>query len=99
MNTISKLIATTALAFGTMGAAQAGQFITDEYPGPFATFTQQEIDNAKAKADDSQYPYVFQGEFLVDNPKYRSAAKPLTRAEVRAAIPASRRFDYISIGG
>lgn len=91
MNTIAKIIVTTGLAFGAL-SAQAATGIHDTYPGDFQKATSGPV----VAVDDSQLPYIFQGEFLIDNPKYVGVKR--TVAEVRAEIPRQRQLNVYSVG-
>lgn len=88
MNTIAKIIVSTTLGLAALGA-QAGQ---DNYPGDFAKASGKPA----VAVDDSQQPYVFQGEFLIDNPKYVSTSRSV--AEVRAEIPRQRVVSVLTVG-
>lgn len=98
MNTLNKALIASILALGT-AAAQAE---SPNYPGwststvsPKATMAEMGQDKA-GMTTAAPSPYVFMGEFLIDNPAYRMTSKP--SAEIRAGIPKQRVADVYSVG-
>ncbi len=88
MNTIAKILASATLAVVAF-SAQAEDLT---YPGPIVKST------VNTAAANQESPYVFQGEALVDNPKFMSA-KSVAAAEVRKDIMKARRvLDASTIG-
>jgi hypothetical protein len=88
MNTIAKILASATLAVAAF-SAQAEDLT---YPGPIVKSTMSTV------AANQESPYVFQGEALLENPKFMSA-KSATAAEVRKDIMKARRvLDASTIG-
>ncbi len=88
MNTIAKILVSASLAVAAF-SAQAEDL---SYPGPIVKST------VSTAAANQESPYVFQGEALLDNPKFMSA-KSVPAAEVRKDITKARRVvDASTIG-
>lgn len=99
MNTLNKALIASILALGTVAAhAESPLYPSWTAPTESAKATMTGMSQSKASmATPSQSPYVFQGEFLIDNPAYRMTSKP--RAEIRAGIQKQRLADQYYIGG
>lgn len=101
MNTLNKALIATVLALGAAAAQAESPYYTglntpavaaQSMMTPSPSMSQVKADAGAA----SQSPYVFRGEFLIDNPAYRMTSKSST--EIRAGVPKQRVVDVYSVG-
>ena len=88
MNTIAKVLVSATLALGALSAQAAG---VDSYPGDFAKGSA-----ARAVVSSQPSPYIFQGEFLVDNPAYKPAVRMVERQ--MAPMQKARVINELTVG-